>query len=131
MVMSAVLIAFVSETLSHSKISSNLSLAGTSSGKVTQTGTILVVPGPNVLVGLFISKVTLGNSVRFPNPYIPLRVKVSSPFPGFSSFRISLVLSDTLNTDSSGGDTISAFALKTCNTCSEIVRLKLFRLSAL
>ena len=91
-----------------------------SSGRVTQTGTILIPPGPNVRVGLVISKVALGASDKFPASVVPVSSNVSSPFPGFSNLRISFVLSLTLNTAPSSGLTTSADALKTCKTCNEI-----------
>ena len=111
---------FESPMLSQSKTSWNVSLAGMSSGKVTQTGTILIPPGPSVRVGLVISNVALGACERFPASVLPLSWNVSSPFPGFSNRRISLVLSLTLSTEPSSGLTTSAAALKTCNTCNEI-----------
>ncbi len=97
--------------LVQSNTSWKLSLAGTSSGSVTHTGTILIPPGPKVRSGLLISKETLGTSDKFPAVANPLSVNESSPFPGFCNRRISLVLSLTLNTAPSLGVTTSASAL--------------------
>ena len=120
-----------SPMLSQSKTSWNVSLAGMSSGKVTQTGTILIPPAPNVRVGLVISKVALGACERFPANVLPVSWNVSSPFPGFSNLRISLVLSLTLRMEPSSGLTTSAPALKTCNTCKEIDKSALAELLSL
>ena len=102
--------------LVQSKISSKLSLAGTSSGKVTHTGTILIPPGPKVRNGLLISNVTFGASERFPAVVLPLSKNESSPFPGFCNLRISFVRSLTFNTAPLDGVTTSASALNTCKT---------------
>ena len=109
-----------SPKLSQSKTSWKVSLAGMSSGRVTHTGTILIPPGPSVRVGFVISKLAFGACDRFPASVPPDSWNVSSPFPGFSNFRINLVLSLTLRTEPSSGLTTSAAALKTCNTCNEM-----------
>ena len=109
-----------SPILSQSKTSWNVSLAGISSGRVTQTGTILIPPGPRVRVGFVISNVALGASDRLPARVLPVSWNVSSPFPGFSNLRINFVLSLTLKTAPFSGLTTSADALKTCKTCNEI-----------
>ena len=106
--------------LVQSNTISNVSLAGTSSGRVTQTGTIVRPPAPIVRVGFEISNSTSGAWDKLPALVLPTRVNVSSPLPGFSNFRIIFVRSLTLNTAPSAGVTTSASALYTCSTCNEI-----------
>ena len=106
--------------------SSNGTNAGTSSDSTTSTVAIVVANAPNVRSGLYTVKATSGVAlIVAPAMARAVRMKVSSPLPGFSNLRMMGSISFTVREMASpvvvgSGSRMVASERNTCKTCNEM-----------